>query len=64
MTNIILIILGVIVLIIIVSIKQINQYQKGVKFMLGKYIGIMEPGWRLVFPIIQTYRKVDLRVKQ
>ena len=31
--------------------------------MLGKYIGLMEPGWRLVFPIIQTYRKVDLRVK-
>jgi len=63
MTNIILIILGVIILIILVSIKQVNQYQKGVKFMLGKYIGIMEPGWRLVFPIIQTYRKVDLRVK-
>ncbi len=23
----------------------------------------MEPGWRLVFPIVQSYRKVDLRVK-
>lgn len=63
MTNVILIILGVIVFIILVSIRQINQYQKGVKFMLGKYIGLMNPGWRLVFPIIQTYRKVDLRVK-
>jgi len=31
--------------------------------MLGKYIGLMNPGWRLVFPIIQSYRKVDLRVK-
>lgn len=31
--------------------------------MLGKYVGLMEPGWRLIFPIIQTYRKVDLRVK-
>jgi len=47
----------------LISIKQVNQYQKGIKFMLGKYIGLMEPGWRLVFPIIQTYRKVDLRVK-
>ena len=52
-----------IVLVVLASIKQINQYQKGIKFMLGKYIGLMEPGWRLVFPIIQTYRKVDLRVK-
>jgi len=63
MTNTILIILGIIVFIILISIKQVNQYQKGVKFMLGKYIGLMNPGWRLVFPIIQTYRKVDLRVK-
>jgi len=49
--------------IILISIKQINQYQKGVKFMLGKYIGTMGPGWRLVFPIVQSYQKVDLRVK-
>jgi len=61
--NTILIILGIIIFIILISIKQINQYQKGVKFMLGKYIGLMNPGWRLVFPIIQSYRKVDLRVK-
>jgi len=56
-------ILGLILFIILISIKQINQYQKGVKFMLGKYIGTMGPGWRLVFPIIQSYQKVDLRVK-
>jgi len=31
--------------------------------LLGKYTGTMEPGWRLVFPIFQSYRKVDLRVK-
>jgi len=57
------IILGVVVFIVLISIRQITQYQKGVKFMLGKYIGLMEPGWRLVFPIIQSYKKVDLRVK-
>jgi len=57
------IILGIILFIILISIRQINQYQKGVKFMLGKYIGLMNPGWRLVFPIVQSYQKVDLRVK-
>lgn len=31
--------------------------------MLGKYIGVMEPGWRLVIPIIQSYQKVDIRTK-
>jgi len=58
-----LIILGVIVFIIIISIRQINQYEKGIKFTLGKFTSVMEPGWRLVFPIIQGYQKVDVRVK-
>jgi len=57
------IILAIILFVIAISIKQINQYQKGVKFMFGKYIGLMEPGWRIVFPVIQFFRKVDLRVK-
>jgi len=52
-----------IIAVLLVSIKQINQYEKGVKFMLGKYIGIMEPGWRLVIPIFQSYQKVDIRVR-
>ncbi len=63
MVNILLWIAGVIVFIILISIRQINQYQKGIRFLLGKYTGTMEPGWRLVFPIFQSYRKVDLRVK-
>ncbi len=52
-----------IALLILSSIRQINQYEKGVKFTLGKYTGVMEPGWRLVIPVFQTYQKVDLRVK-
>jgi len=56
--------IGIIVFVIIlISIKQINQYERGVKFTIGKYSGIMDPGWRLVFPIFQTYQKVDMRVK-
>jgi len=63
MINTILVIAGVVVFIFLLSIKQINQYQKGIRFLLGKYTGTMEPGWRLVFPIFQSYKKVDLRVK-
>lgn len=56
--------IGIPVLIIVLSsIKQINQYERGLKFGFGKYIGMMEPGWRLVFPIIQSYKKVDIRTK-
>lgn len=63
MLNTILTILAIIIFIVLISIRQINQYQKGVKFMLGKYIGLMNPGWRIVWPIIQSYQKIDLRVK-
>lgn len=53
----------VVLAIIIVSIRQVNQYERGVKFTLGKFSSVMEPGWRLVFPVIQFYRKVDIRTK-
>lgn len=56
-------IIGVVVLLILVSIRQINQYERGVKFMFGKYHKVMQPGWRIVWPIIQTYQKIDLRTK-
>ncbi len=56
-------IIGIILFIIVISIRQINQYQRGVKFTFGKFTSIMEPGWRLVWPIIQSYQKVDIRTK-
>lgn len=51
------------VFVLIASIRQINQYERGVKFTLGKFTSIMQPGWRIVFPIIQSYQKVDIRIK-
>lgn len=49
--------------VVLVSIRQINQYERGVKFTIGKFSSIMEPGWRLVVPIFQSYQKVDMRVR-
>ncbi len=57
------ILLAVVLFIILISIRQINQYERGLKFSFGKYTAIMEPGWRLVLPIIQGYQKVDIRTK-
>jgi len=56
--------IGVIVLLILVwAIKQVNQYERGVKFRFGKYIGLMQPGWRIVIPIFESWRRVDLRIR-
>ncbi len=56
----ILVIVGVLIL---ASIKQINQYERGILFTLGKYSKVMNPGWNIVLPIFQSYRKVDIRTK-
>jgi regulator of protease activity HflC (stomatin/prohibitin superfamily) len=50
-------------ILILSSLKQINQYERGVRFTMGKYSGIMEPGWRILIPIFQSFKKVDIRVK-
>lgn len=52
-----------IVFLVIISIRQVNQYEKGLKFTLGKFSNIMDPGWRIVLPVIQSYQKVDMRVR-
>lgn len=58
------IVLGFFVLVFILSgIKVINQYERGVKLTLGKFSGLMEPGLNIVVPIIQSYERVDTRVK-
>lgn len=57
---IIIIIIGVILL---ASIKQISEYERGIKFTCGKFSKIMNPGWNLVLPIFQSFRKIDIRTK-
>ncbi len=54
---------GFVIAVIIISIRQVNQYERGLRFTLGRFSGIMDPGWRLIFPIIQSSQKVDMRVK-
>lgn len=45
------------------GIKQINQYERGVLYTTGKLSGILEPGWRLVLPLFQSFTRVDMRTK-
>jgi regulator of protease activity HflC (stomatin/prohibitin superfamily) len=45
------------------GIKLIYQYERGVVFTLGRFSGIRNPGLTLIIPILQTIRKVDMRIK-
>lgn len=53
----------IILFILLISIRQVDQYERGLLFSFGKFTKILMPGWRLVLPIIQSYRKVDIRTK-
>lgn len=53
----------IVLFLVVSSIRQINQYERGVKFTLGKFSSVMEPGWRIVWPVIQGFQKVDVRTK-
>lgn len=54
-------VLVVLVLFVLAGIKIINQYERGVVLTLGRFTGIRNPGLRIVVPIFQTIRKVDVR---
>ena len=62
-TNLYYPIAGIVVLFFLASLKIVKEYERGVRFTLGKYSNLMLPGLRLVFPLIQSWEKVDLRVK-
>ena len=57
------IIVIIVVIILLRSIVQIDEYERGVKFTCGKFSSIMNPGWNVVLPIFQSYKKVDIRTK-
>ncbi len=52
-----------VVIVILISIREVKQYERGIKFTLGKFTKVANPGWRLVIPVFQKMIKVDIRVK-
>ena len=65
-TIIIVLVISVIVLILLMvlfsAIRIVQQYERGVIFVLGRLIGAKGPGLFLVPPFISRMTKVDLRI--
>ena len=45
------------------GVRMLYQYERGVVFTLGKFTSIREPGLTFLVPVIQSMRKVDMRIK-
>ncbi len=52
-----------VIFILLISIRQIDEYERGILFTFGKFSKVLTPGWKIVLPVIQSYRKVDIRTK-
>jgi len=44
------------------GIRIVYQYKRAVKFRFGRYIEVLEPGFRWIIPVIETTQFVDVRV--
>src|SRR5713226_3050332 len=56
-------VVGIIILIILASsIKVIREYERVVLFRLGRLIGAKGPGVIIILPVIDRFRKIDLRL--
>jgi regulator of protease activity HflC (stomatin/prohibitin superfamily) len=51
----------IVVLFILMGLRTLYEYQRGVVFRLGKYAGMKGPGLRWIWPFIDQMVKVDLR---
>ena len=56
------IVLLILVFFVLSGVRVVNQYERGVIFVLGRLIGARGPGLFWVPPFISSMRKIDLRV--
>ena len=51
------------VFLVLRSVRLLYEYERGVVFQFGRYKKTRDPGVIIVWPIIQSMRKVDMRIK-
>ncbi|MBI4340334.1 MAG: slipin family protein [Chloroflexi bacterium] len=53
---------GVLSVLLVLAVKIVKQWERGVVLRLGKVTGVRQPGLRLIIPIIDRMTKVDTRI--
>lgn len=56
------IVLGVLILIFAAGVRIVFQYKRALKFRFGKFVSVLQPGFRWVIPVVETVQFVDIRV--
>jgi len=51
-----------VIVLLLAALKVVAQYERGVILRLGRFVGIREPGLRVIIPFIDRMWKVDTRI--
>jgi regulator of protease activity HflC (stomatin/prohibitin superfamily) len=62
MSYFLIVVVVLLALLVVSSVRVLNEYERAVMFTLGRFTGIRGPGLIILWPIIQRMNKVDLRV--
>jgi regulator of protease activity HflC (stomatin/prohibitin superfamily) len=54
--------LAVLLILLTMSVRIVNEYERGVIFRLGRVIGAKGPGLFFIIPIVDRMVKVSLRI--
>lgn len=52
----------VVLILVVMGLRVVQQYERGVLFRLGRVVGEKGPGLRLIIPFIDILRKVNMRI--
>ena len=52
----------IVVVFLLSGIRIVYEYKRAVKFRFGKYISLLQPGFRWIIPIVDRIQLVDIRV--
>ena len=50
-----------VIIILAAAIRIVNEYERGVIFRLGRFVGVRGPGFILLIPFVERMVKIDLR---
>lgn len=57
-----IVVVALALLVLLLAIRIVQQYEMGVHFRLGKVIGVRPPGLRPIVPAVDVLRRVSLRI--
>ena len=63
-TFMLLISVGTLIVFLLMSgLRLLYQYERGVVFTLGKFTNVRQPGLTFIWPVLQSMRRVEMRIK-